>query len=343
MKKLIFNPYDGIDWSTILRCKANLHTHTTESDGLLYGADVITRYKNAGYSILAITDHDNYRVKQRPQENGAVKYVNSWPWTIWEGTKDYQAPTGTFAMIKDEVLGVTANGMLTVQSCELSGINHINSYDNDYSGGNNKRIDYTNEESAIQALKDRKGVCVINHPGRYGETVQWYVDLYKKFYPILRGLEVYNQGDTYPHDRDLWDDILTELMPFMPVFGWSNDDMHRERDLFRNYQYLLLREFTAAEFRVALNLGRGFFSYEPGGSGNALAPYVNSVVINKNKGTISINADNWDSIEWICEKNIISTGSRFNYKNTRGLTSYVRAKLTNSKGFTYTQPFGFID
>ena len=38
--------------------KANLHAHSTLSDGVLTPEDMKRRYKEHGYSILAITDHE---------------------------------------------------------------------------------------------------------------------------------------------------------------------------------------------------------------------------------------------------------------------------------------------
>ena len=37
--------------------KANLHTHTTTSDGALSAAERVKQYRKAGYGVLAITDH----------------------------------------------------------------------------------------------------------------------------------------------------------------------------------------------------------------------------------------------------------------------------------------------
>ena len=37
--------------------KANLHTHTTLSDGKFSAAEVVTLYREAGYDVLAFTDH----------------------------------------------------------------------------------------------------------------------------------------------------------------------------------------------------------------------------------------------------------------------------------------------
>ena len=38
--------------------KANLHSHTTLSDGKIKPEDVVAGYKAHGYDILAITDHE---------------------------------------------------------------------------------------------------------------------------------------------------------------------------------------------------------------------------------------------------------------------------------------------
>lgn len=38
--------------------KANLHSHSTDSDGALTAAELVKGYKENGYSVLAITDHD---------------------------------------------------------------------------------------------------------------------------------------------------------------------------------------------------------------------------------------------------------------------------------------------
>ena len=37
--------------------KGNLHTHTTDSDGLKSPDDVKRLYKSLGYDFLALTDH----------------------------------------------------------------------------------------------------------------------------------------------------------------------------------------------------------------------------------------------------------------------------------------------
>ncbi len=55
---LKMNPYAAVDWERTGHYKANLHTHTTQSDGRMPPAEVIGHYQQRGYHILAITDHD---------------------------------------------------------------------------------------------------------------------------------------------------------------------------------------------------------------------------------------------------------------------------------------------
>lgn len=43
------------------RMKINLHLHTTESDGRKTPEEAAAIYREAGYDILAITDHWKYR------------------------------------------------------------------------------------------------------------------------------------------------------------------------------------------------------------------------------------------------------------------------------------------
>ena len=51
--KQFVNPFTRSgDWY-----KANLHTHTTTSDGMLSPADRVAQYRKAGYDVLALTDH----------------------------------------------------------------------------------------------------------------------------------------------------------------------------------------------------------------------------------------------------------------------------------------------
>ena len=206
---LIQNPYASVDWSASGRFKANLHTHTTSSDGLLTPSDVIDRYHELGYAILAITDHD----------------VVTYPWEHLSALHASEGSQKKFATGKIESKTLEYQDrapdtlqMMAVQGCEFSKHHHICSYFNDHPGSET-------EETSLTQVSAKGGIASINHPGRYSKPAAWYIQLYQN-HPCLFGLEIFNQGDRYPRDREQWDAILTSLMPDRPVWGYSNDDMH---------------------------------------------------------------------------------------------------------------------
>lgn len=96
-KHEIDNPYSGVDWANWEQYRANLHTHTTQSDGRLTPAEAIDEYRRRGYAILAITDHNRF----------------TWPWM-------------DFGRDPEEL------GMIAVKGNELSRFHHTGSYFIDY-------------------------------------------------------------------------------------------------------------------------------------------------------------------------------------------------------------------
>lgn len=53
----ITNPYADVDWDNWHHYKTNLHTHSTASDSQVDFSDMIKAYYDAGFDILAMTDH----------------------------------------------------------------------------------------------------------------------------------------------------------------------------------------------------------------------------------------------------------------------------------------------
>lgn len=136
-------------------------------------------------------------------------------------------------------------GIIVIQANELSRHNHIGSFFNGHNGPAYKEdvsFEIT-ERQSLKAAADSNGIAMLYHPGRYNQTVNWYISLYEDF-PHLIGQELYNQGDRYPSDRQLWDSILNATMPHRPVWGYSNDDMHIAEHIGRNWNVLILPELT---------------------------------------------------------------------------------------------------
>lgn len=98
-KTVVLNSYDGVEWASCGRFAANLHTHTTESDGWLSPSEVIDRYRDMGYRVLALTDHNEH----------------TWPWSNWD---------------RDPA----TEGMVGIPGCEASRHDHLNSFFCDYDG-----------------------------------------------------------------------------------------------------------------------------------------------------------------------------------------------------------------
>ncbi len=226
--------------------------------------------------------------------------------------------------------------MKDVQGNELSRHHHINSYWTDYGGSRT-------EEESLDATAAGGGQVMLCHPGRYEKDVAWYVDLYSR-YDHLFGMEIYNQGDRYPDDRETWDEVLTETMPDRPVWGLSNDDMHRRGHLGRNWNVLLIEDATEATVRRALADGNFYFVYCPKGHTGAPAPEIQSVDVNQRAGTITIRSANTEKIEWISDGRVVGQGETLTLSEVEDLGSYVRAVLYGPEDDTLagTQPFGIL-
>lgn len=342
---LSVNAYKDIDWSTIGRYKANFHTHTSQSFDTQYSTtEVVDKYKNAGYTILALTDHD----------------ANSYPWNIFSLYNQSAQDRDPAQM-----------GMIAIPGVELSK-DRRNNWSESTGGEFNHHNDFFTGRKGQEFMSLREsyaytqaigGMQIINHPGQYWNlstsyspgaknSPEWHAENFR-LYNSLIGFEVYNQGNRRPNDRILWDQVLTINMPETPVWGYSCDDTHTAEQYFRNYQFMLMDDFSVEALKDAMRQGRTVFSYEYTGSGQDKAPHINAITIDDENGTITIDSDDADTIEWIysthrtnasspstTKSTVVGLGKKFDFNNYQG--SYVRARLVNPYGETATQPFGFF-
>ena len=298
----IENPYTAVDWAVYAQYKANLHTHTRAGDADATPREVVDFYRKLGYTILAITDHDD-NVTPEP----------TWPWQAYG--------------IEPEALG-----MVAIQGNEISGVNHINSYFNDYGDP-----DVASEKIAIEEIGRRGGIAVINHPGRYNRRVDWYVDLYRSSEHLI-GLEIYNREDRYSKDRQLWDAILSELLPGRPVWGFANDDMHDPDDQIGfSWNVFILSELTTENVRHAMEQGCFFFTYAPGGHNGTPVPFIEEITVDDTSGTIHVTAKNFERIQWISRGDLVHTGNSLNLTDFSQVHTYVRIEIHGTDGITGRQ------
>lgn len=321
---IISNPYETVNWETTGRYKANFHTHTTGSDGRITPHEVVDRYRQQGHSILAITDHNRV----------------TWPWTAFSSLQPSSLSRNVFdtgdlesADLNYQDRDPAALGMLAVQGNELSSHHHTGSFFTDHNGT-------STEEASLEAIGRKGGMAMLYHPGRYDETIEWYVDLYRRF-PHLFGLEVFNQGNKYPGDRQKWDRILMQLLPERIVWGYSNDDMHYGNHLGRNWSIMFMPQLSEQALRTAFANGTSYFVYSPHREQPPLPPVINTINVDHDRGIISIDADNYESIEWISDGRIIHHGAQLKLADhNRQLGRYVRAMLRGrGNSVAGTQPF----
>jgi hypothetical protein len=313
----IQNPYANVDWSACRPLKANLHLHTTQSDGRLSPAQAIDLYRGMGYDVLALTDHDNrgprnhYRHPQR--------HKTTWPWT---------------AFGRDPA----ALGMVAIEGNEISQVNHIASYFTDY-GAPNVR----SEDDAIREIGRRGGLAVIAHPGRYDRPADWHADLLRR-HPHLLGMEIYSRRDAFPGDRQTWDAVSALLAEERSVWGFSSDDMHKPRDAGYNWILLLVTEATSADVRHAMETGAFFFVNAPGGHDGPPPPAIHSIEVDAAHGIIQIHATGHDTIEWISDGRPIHRGDRIDLAQVQHLGRTLRAEVRSAPGgpVVGTQPFRLV-
>ncbi|MCX8083141.1 MAG: PHP domain-containing protein [bacterium] len=309
----IKNPYQDINWKKDKQYRVNLHTHTKCSDGQLSLSEVVNRYREAGYTILAITDHN----------------IITFPWEQFDKSGNY------------ENRNPREIDMLAVQGCEFSSHHHLGSYFTDAG----PCVDI---ESSLNNIREKDGIAVLFHPGRYNYSDEWYIDLYTR-YPFIVGIEVHNQGNRCPMDQILWDRILTRLMPDRPVWGFGNDDAHLPEHIGLSWNVFILKNLTVDELDTAMRKGIFYFSYKPEKTSDKMPPLIKSILISRvlvQNGEIRIYVKSKDAnaIEWISDGKVVATGEVVNLNKIKKDTgTYIRARLIGEGGYTYTQPFGIID
>ncbi len=339
MRHVELDPYAEVNWATATRCKANLHAHTTCSDGALSPAEVIDAYAARGYDALAITDHDTYG-------NDSGTGAATWPWSA-------------HGRDPDEL------GMLAVRGTEFTGdpvsasIPHLTSWFHDLwrpedpFTARNEDLDWI-----LTTLDERGAASAWAHPTRGGElrvhggAADWFVERHLR-HAHLRGFEVYSgTGRRSPIDSSaLYDRVLTlQRRRGVGVPLWANaaDDSHAADEIGFDYHVHLVEERSTAALRDSLERGSYLVVQDPEGGrlerhlddGDGFwtaAPAVTRLEVGRS--AIRIDAERCARIEWISDGEVVHTGAAL-HLDAAGLGSYVRAVLHGDRGArTLTQPF----
>lgn len=334
------NPYASVDWAETTPYYANLHTHTIYSDGSYAPHEVIDMYKDLGYHILALTDHDTDHVAARPE----ILY----PWTeldrIYEAVKDRPNISWRWSDRKYKTLSEPWEsrnpdelGMISVPGTEISRTHHIASLFCLYAGHT------ACEETAIAKTGKHDGLAVMLHPGRYDYYPAWYGYFYERFDHLI-AMEVFNQNDRHPEDRAMWDRVLHRLMPDRPVWGMAGDDMHDKEHLGWNYNIIPLPELTKAGVRNALKTGAYYF-YRPQQQMTGPSLHITDLDFTNERIRLTVSGE-IAAIQWIThnpetgQSETISEGPHLEIADVPASAVFVRARIHGANGTAYTQPFG---
>ena len=272
MKRITHNPYQNVDWDTYTPHRAELHCHTTASDGQADFGEMIEAFYAAGCDCLAITDH------------GAVD--RSWtkpgfrllPRLFTFRKHPFRKPAGlTEERLREisEGVGRDGRGMLRVpfgteHSPGGGKMAHVCSWFCDVPSAAVGKADCT---KAVRRADRAGALCVINHPTasmknwkvptveRYGGKHALYADKLQRLfeqYPSLLGIELQDA-----RDRKLWDILLGRLVPLgRGVLAIATSDAHDAKEEISGHSpgwvEAMLPENTVENFRKCLEDGAFF-------------------------------------------------------------------------------------
>lgn len=353
----IGNPYETVNWDTWGSYKANLHTHSTVSDGDVDFRDMIEAYYSAGYDILAMTDHGtvNYGWDIKPDVDWMIGLANA--------GKTRHALTTARKLEICAGAGRNGRGMTEVPlGIELNGMSvkktHINGFYAN-SGHHVRAMDETDYEPAVKAYHQAGGITHLNHIGDWAEAfgdpsvydnakVDYFFNIFNKYRSCL-GFELVNTTDSRTkNDRILWDKLLQRVIPAgRNLFGFANDDSHELGDIGKSWEVFMMPTNTAANVRTAMETGT-FFAVsryaraELGDSfaGTGAAPAVTRIIVPGGKGQIKLQCQNYTKVQWVANGTVIAEGEEIDlnaYENAVGC--YVRAQISGPGGMCFTQPF----
>jgi len=355
----ITNPYATVDWNTWGHYKANLHTHSTVSDGDDAFTDVIEAYYAQGYDILGMTDHGVVN-------KGWDKVPNTVPLLSFHFLNPFvKAVPLTGERYKEITAGSDrgGRGMTDVpDGIELNAAvltkSHVNGFFCDYGQGMwGKENDF---EGPIAAVDKLGGLTFINHPGDWlgsakdvniakdPKNIKFFADIIKKYKSCL-GIEVLNCYDSPTrNDRVLWDGLLESVIPTgRNVWGFSNSDSHNMGDIDTSFEVFMMPSNNVANVRTAMENGTFFAcgrfarpELGDGFKGTGAYPTVTSISVDNSRNQITIQGADYDKIQWISKGEVIATGNTIDLNAFEGqIGCYVRAQLEGPGGICMTQAF----
>lgn len=325
--RIVNDPYAESVWSGE-RQKANLHTHTTVSDGNFHPHDVIDMYHEDEYEVLALSDHNRVTY---PWETLPELSISSLTERRIEAGELDPGPTQFESRYPDRL------GMVAITGNELSANHHKVSLFSDL------EMTGSDDRQEFEAIRRAGGLSFLTHPARYGLPPEWYLQWFNEFEGTLIGIEISNKTRSVPRDVKLWDMLLSARMPSSPVWGFVNDDMHHQGQFaFNRLEFALGADpLTSDTIRTALTRGNFYLASLAYGG---VPPRIDQIEHNEEEGTLTIHSADAEEIRWVSAYGAeVHTGPTIAYRDHDLVDLYLRAELVSaSGGKTFTQPYSVV-
>ena len=359
---VIDNPYEDVIWEGTGKWgayKANLHTHTTFSDGTDDLKSMAEEYYRQGYDAVANTDHG---VVSKPWDQ---KPLTVFPLNVVNIGKPNDILTSARVQEMNAGVGENRNGRKMIQVPRGIELNAATVYKNHVVGlytdwGYSWFGLSTDYRTPIAGVQRCGGLSWIAHPGDWLKSeknpaaakdpanVNFYADILRDYDSCL-GIEIYNGSDGVTrYDRVLWDQLLMRLTPEgVQVRGLAVDDSHNVGDVGRTATIHFMPANTAENIRTSLESG-AFLACSRRDRVHSLNieadksnPFPSVTGIEVAGETITLTPMDATLVEWIADGEVIATGNSINLRTYADeITCYVRAQLTGPGGITATQAFG---
>lgn len=353
----IVNPYETVDWDTWTTYKANLHTHSTASDGRVDLPEMIGLYYDLGYDVLALTDHGvinhgwNKERKVYPPFNLFQKLTNM-------SDEDYERITTGSDRGGRGMTDVT--GGIEINMAVLSKT-HVNGYFTEYGSGVwGTENDY---ESAPAAIEEAGGYSVLNHVGDWVDSnhypershhevfISYFANIFNKYHSCL-GMEIINNTDNVTRaDRALWDELLKVIIPTgRNIWAFADDDSEYVSDVGRSFEMMVMPENNLENVKTAMENGTFFAcsKYARTEIGNDFigtgeVPLVKKIKVDQRQNTIELELDesrDCSAAEWVYDNKVIAVGNKIDLNDYEDeIGCYIRFQLKGEGGITYSQAF----
>ena len=269
--------------------------------------------------------------------------------------------------------------MLGIEGAELTCTYHVNSFFSDYGvrppckGG----VDIDVDKELLEVAR-RGGLAVLNHPDT-SQPPEWFAKLYRD-HPAesFVGIEIASDdpatAETYV---TLWDQLLGELMPSRPIWGFGTSDTHILARTRFAFTVFLLHELTTEGVKDAMRRGQ-FYSvvrrtmmvnlsrdrgipFAGREAYDGKYPELRSIVVDRDAQRITIDAAGYDEIVWISRRaardtsapadaqwpsgEVVQRGPVFDFSHLDSTMSYVRAEVIRQTDAgpvrLLINPFGF--